>query len=112
LKKTQAYIVYNVLSANYERVIDNLSYEEITSLYELLNRYGMAVNTDTKTPANYRYLLKRRIKHLLSDFFKRIGAAASLYYDTVEEEQRLNEVHEKKEFSIDGDRNNNNDIYK
>lgn len=95
IKHTQAYLIYDFFSKNYNAIIDEIDDSKVVGLYKILSHYGFALSTNVMTPANCKYMIKRSIRHHLHRLFNKIGGAASYYYDSIEETNRINEVKDK-----------------
>ena len=91
LKNTQAYKIYAYFKDTYRTFVNSLNESEINKLYTILRKYEYIISSYNNTVSGYKQAIYRAIDEKLRNIFNGIGRAASLYYDTTEEEIELHE---------------------
>ena len=86
LKKTKAYMIYNVLKKKLSSIYQEISRDEqqIIKLRTYLETNGIFLNPYGYSERAYLKEFVRKTTYLLRRLYKGIGRVASLYYDTIE----------------------------
>ena len=88
------YGFYEELNNRYEIEIDNLSPEECNVIYKEFRSRGISLNLKKTTVSSFKKAFKQKTKMYLGDLIRRMGKAASLWFDIKEkqDESQISEI--------------------